>query len=121
MNPNEVQRMPASIEMDRLIAQKMGWTGIDKAINYNASMGIRYTLQSDGVWKFQPGLAWLLSPSTDIMAVWEVVEKLHDFEINRHHVYWICSFKGNEPVQGKTAPLAICRAALIAWEKDDVP
>jgi hypothetical protein len=51
--------------------------------------------------------------STDISEAWKVVEKLHDFDINRRHVFWLCSFKGKEPMQGDTAPLAICRAALL--------
>jgi hypothetical protein len=58
MNRDEILRLPAGREMDKLIVPFMRWEQIDKAIHYNASMGIRWADQSDGVWKFEPGRAY---------------------------------------------------------------
>jgi ABA sandwich protein len=121
---DEILNMPAGREMDILMIDIVGGELIDKAIHYDASMGIRYAIQDDGVWRFQPGLAWLWSPSTDIAAAWEVVKKMPDgFELRLHQhklirEAWQAEF--HEPgtenfmVLAATAPLAICRAALLA-------
>jgi hypothetical protein len=77
---------------------------------------------------------WVYIPesSTDIAAAWEVVEKLNNMQMPNHvgptrvhrlsncdnnwHVIFCSDFgypPGDEVVE-KTAPLAICRAALLA-------
>ena len=85
-------------------------------------------------WKWQPNAGWYLgtaemagcqwSPSTDIAAAWEVVEKLglrfQLFGPHRKSSVWFAQFilDGFTPLQDQhwkaradTAPLAICLAA----------
>lgn len=131
MTREEIMNMPAGREMDRLVVDLMGWEQIDKAIHYRADMGIRWAYQDDGVWKFQPGLAWLWSPSKDIAAAWEVVEKMQENpdpqKRTLHMVVYPYSrtyatfdhgaFLHDEFVEANGeyhTPLAICRAARLA-------
>jgi hypothetical protein len=118
MTRDEIENMPAGREMDVLMIDVMSGELIDLAIHFDASMGIRYAIQDDGVWKFEPGLAWLWSPSTDITAAWQVVEKLKAIKpilnYEPHPNKWYMRFNGGEFYSADTAPLAICRAALIA-------
>ncbi|MBA7499340.1 hypothetical protein ES704_02080 [subsurface metagenome] len=55
--------------------------------------------------------------STDISAAWLVVEKLSNLIFDLRKVYqntdWCASFEGNV-AEGKKAPEAICKAALLA-------
>lgn len=122
MKRNEILNMPAGKEMDTLIVGIMGWVEIDKAINYRADMGIRWASQFDGVWKFGPGLAYLWQPSMEIHDAWEVVEKLQTSPRSWNIMLdgWgdnkkYCVEILGEPVYtiADTAPLAICRAALL--------
>jgi len=114
MTRDEIMAMEAGREMDALVAEKvMGWE-------------LR-TFKSNGVdfWHI-PGTVRceLDAPkfSTDIGAAWEVVEKMIGEMWNlsleyQSAVYW-CEFgKTCVPGDGEiadTAPLAICRAALLA-------
>jgi ABA sandwich protein len=120
---DEILNMPAGREMDILMIDIVGGGLIDKAIHYNASMGIRYAIQDDGVWKFQPGLAWLWSTSTEIAAAWEVVDKFYSMKLDKYSngSEWRCYIVGEKDGKNAdgnsiadTAPLAICRAALLA-------
>lgn len=56
-------------------------------------------------------------PSTDIAVAWEVVEKLQNtlcFELRRRSDGGFCCWFGEEMrAEASTAPLAICRAALV--------
>lgn len=57
------------------------------------------------------------SPSADISAAWEVVEKLSPrfMQLTRRHGdLWWCEFYGEWPVEAQTAAHAICLAALLA-------
>lgn len=100
MNADEIRNMPAGREMDELIARRV--------------MGIKPPPSSD---------VWLVLPySTDIAAAWEVVEKMgdkfDDLERGTGGFYMVTVYPGNPNmpivVRGETAPLAICRAALLA-------
>lgn len=53
------------------------------------------------------------SPSTDISAAWGVVEKFEYIDVRRFKDHWGCTVHG-QTVTGKTAPEAICKAALLA-------
>lgn len=121
MTRDEILAMPAGREMDMLMIDVMGGEVIDKAIHFDVSMGIRYAIQDDGVWKFEPGLGWLWSPSTDITAAWQVVEKLkgsRGFALySSVPAGWMANFDGMAVASADTAPLSICRAALLAVMK----
>jgi ABA sandwich protein len=149
MTRDEILNMPAGKEMDRLVVDIMEWEQIDKAIHYDVSMGIRWAWQSDGVWKFEPGLAHLWSPSNEIHDAWEVAEKIQRLENEANGIFglelvslnngYAASFADawgedekmpiDEPLDpwyqrpdvkgvahADTAPLAICRAALLVME-----
>lgn len=95
------ETMPAGPELDRLVAERvMGWgpcTGVDLE-------------------------QW--HPSTDIAHAWEVVERVRGgigFSIQRCEMLgWLCWFRSasDNVARADTAPLAICRAALLALIAD---
>ena len=131
MTRDEILAMPAGIEMDVLIATKvMGWK------RYVNTAWSSFAQQRDGAeqvtWvegdlnTFRASDDW--SPSTDISAAWEVVYKLHpdhsiqiDFDDPEtvEEIKWYCGlYTKGEPfrdyeARADTAPLAICRAALL--------
>lgn len=111
MTREEILNMPAGIEMDMLIATQV--------FNRKAHPSKNKILGQVGRY---------VSPrhySIAIMAAWEVVEKMTEYEL---HIMSGCNFKRypNMPYSAKfenknwsfvalanTAPLAICRAALL--------
>jgi hypothetical protein len=123
----EILNMPAGKEMDVLMIAVLRGELIDKAIHFNSSMGIRYAIQDDGVWKFEPGVAWLWSPSTEILAAWEIVRRFYSMRLDKYsngdewRCYLVTEKDGkNHDATGiaDTAPLAISRAALLAVTED---
>lgn len=128
MNIDELEAGP---ELDALVAEKvMGW-------KWNIRNGVCYaehdTFNAPDCWP-------AFSPSTDIAAAWEVMEKLvsMDFDVdvamsskvaNDYSKRCYCHFQaGDDNAPWKenfklaqawalTAPLAICRAALKAVGK----
>lgn len=119
MNPliaNDIMNMTPGRELDALVAEKvMGWKErVDfDCIVEDTDVLIRYEPFSMEVREFHP--------STDISAAWEVVEKIVskgfsiqlDFE-GDDYAFWINSGTRKLYEYGKTAPEAICRAALLA-------
>lgn len=114
MTRDEILAMPAGMEMNALVAEKvMGW---------HEHNGMWLDLDNR-IWANPPG--W--SPSTNIATAWEVVQKHpYYFALYRTNetdwrlalfgtVHWECRFYAPEKFDAKadTAPLAICRAALI--------
>ena len=135
--------MEVGIELDTLVATKvMGWESI--AIGYfNSdeetsrqneledwinnvgidSIGDYYIFVPDSFWVEKDD--W--SPSTDILAAWQVVEKMRDIgegcQVNiltgifKKYRVTVREFKMNctvVDIVDNTAPEAICKAALIA-------
>lgn len=107
----------AGRELDALIAEKvMGWVKTLRLPN------------AHDTWDDPAGLckSWveMFTPSTDISAAWQVVEKLRLSQFDVHlctaTVFgdWKCGFwKGSAgTVSASTAPLAICLASLRAVE-----
>ena len=110
MTRDEILSMPAGREMDVLIAEKvMGWKTGERGVNA-------------GYWVNDKGKevhfkdTWY--PSADVTVAWEVVEKFKGISLRCHGKFWFCDFdvegKDYEYSQSLTAPLAICRAALLA-------
>ena len=107
MTRDEILNMPAGQDMDLLVAEEVlkldsiGWN--ERFFHNRANF------------------------STDIRAAWEVVERmgnvdeLHDVDIRTSIRGWYCnifnSFDSFE-AGAETAPLAICRAALLAVEAE---
>lgn len=103
--------MPAGPEMDRLVAEKvMGWISAGSPYWYKDG----YNVQSVYEWQ----------PSARIDNAWQVVEKMEErgsplrmmFKSIHDKGYWARFGDGPQNFYGDTAPLAICRAALIAME-----
>lgn len=119
-------------ELNALVAKEvMGWTTREKYVHgplmHGGSMMLLY--KGDGIPR--EGKTWSVegfSPSTDITAAWEVVEKDdgwgHDWRLERimgSSKSWSCRARrvddGKEfYAMAETAPHAICLAALQAVE-----
>lgn len=110
MTRDEILNMPAGRKMDALIDE--------------------YVFKRQVVWERGSPFIYLLGYresvypySKNITSVWDVVEKmgsvddLHDVDLRTSIRGWVCvifnSFESFE-VNAETAPLAICRAALLA-------
>jgi hypothetical protein len=104
VNRDEILNMPAGRELDALIAERV--------------MGLKVDRRNDGTPHY---LTW--TPySTDMSAAWEIVrameEKREWFKLgnvipNSDAIVYEASF-GDAYACEDTAPLAICRAALLA-------
>lgn len=106
MTRDEILAMPAGREMDEMIARKV----------INRKIGIRAYDRR------------LPHYSTDIAAAWEVAEKLGSFWIDHTvsdlgiDVEFFTSLDHSKErlvATADTAPLAICRAALLAVMEDE--
>jgi hypothetical protein len=140
MTRDEILNMPAGKEIDALIAEKvMGWhkgdsygreVWLDTDERYQRGIARENGFEDDEDFHL---LHW--HPSESILWAWEVIEKMQ--EIDSHwspgvnwddddgdgNPMWVASFtyygedesqfQQNE-VWDKSAPLAICRAALLA-------
>ncbi len=120
MTRDEILSMPAGQKMDALVAEKvMGYERRDCKLDGEHDYPC---ITKDG-WLIpicQPGQFGNWSPSTDIAAAWEVVEKMRgelDEIVLDRDGDWRCYFIVNNVeffAYAKEAPLAICRAALLA-------
>ncbi len=117
METDYIDNMPASTEMDALIAEKvMGLTITKKNLFDEPGIFVIYDIGAS-IACYSPK-----KYSSNISAAWEVVEKSVDFELSRtvwspHG--WECGIRLDKEdstiwSKGDTASLAICRAALKA-------
>lgn len=127
MTEDEIRNLPAGREMDALVAQQLfGWMFIASNFVHNLEYG---TMIPPNGWKrdnFIPDEC--PHYSTDIAAAWEVVEKMRGMALamtmgKGDDAYQCRIFDGRIApeayrvlVSAETAPLAICRAALLAME-----
>ena len=107
MNRDEILNMPAGREMDALVAEKV--------MEWHMVKWVGWCNDNDIL------MHSVFFPSTDISAAWEVVEKLTMFSIagpipgKPYFSVWVyIKGKGHTNTTGETAPLAICKAALIS-------
>ena len=138
MNAGQIREMEAGRELDALVAEKvMGWTMGDY------EPGLYYTTRPGGpvavispTWTPRMPFHRFL-PSTDIAAAWEVVERLYDLRwiiglgsLAQNPRGWRCELcnmweddferaPSDIEANADTAPLAICRAALLAVMVDE--
>ena len=116
---SNVDTMPAGREMDALVAERvMGWYRVGAMWCKGANS---FAAQAEEV----AGCPKIWTPSTDIAAAWEVVEKLREKAWvsvtsgkTGNPCYCEVDVVGGEiwHVTADTAPLAICRAALKLCE-----
>ena len=145
MNAEDIDKLEAGRELDALIAEKvMGWKWFLDAANLGSGPQYRY-LDEPKQWWNPPRLEWdgvskiaiahrpteYQPPeySSDIAAAWEVVEKLREMGFPVHiqcgqYHYGVVGYRDvlkDEWVWAKSAPLAICRAALKALSAQQKP
>jgi hypothetical protein len=113
MTREQILAMKPGRELDELMAEKvMGWKRDFQC--WKDQNGRIRTIESTSFGSFQP--------STDISAAWEVANKFDFFYLFRNpHIYdgeWECKLVAEDSSRkyyalGKTAPEAICKAALL--------
>ena len=138
MTREEVLNMPAGREMDALIAEKI-WGFVENPNNTASVSNVWFWVHpKDGVLigiPFDIGgkienteiydHQWeRFCPSTDIADAWKVVNRLELFSkycfygSDADELWTVHSWKYGKPhftgIESRTAPLAICRAALLA-------
>jgi hypothetical protein len=114
MNADEIQKMPAGSVMDALIAEKI----MDLIVTQDRQA--TYSKMPNGY----KDLKYLTAYSVGIAEAWEVVKKMRergmlcDMESGRYEGWYVHFGKLEEDYSGEAtgieAPLAICRAALLA-------
>ena len=122
MTRDEILNMPAGREMDALVAEKVMTLNVwqhEKRVKQLAFRGNRSREVLGTVIEIIAGDRMLQNYSTDIAAAWQVVEKTkNDYDITRVGGKWHAWLFAIDEVlteaYADTAPLAICRAALLA-------
>ena len=105
MTRNEILQMPAGREMDLLVAIRL--------MGEDASL-LKVNREDSYFENHLPRY------STDIAAAWEVVEKMQSFDLEMEYPgEWrasamLAGSDWGQTISDQTAPLAICRAALLA-------
>lgn len=135
MKTDYIYDMPAGKEMDTLVAEKVMKLCVhDWKLTPNDDDGVCRICQKCHLefWGLRPPIygCHYGSYSTDIAAAWEVVEKIahnasnelarkQGFSYWQLNAYpdkgWACRI-GSISINADTAPLAICRVALLAIE-----
>lgn len=113
MNKLEILTMPAGREMDALMAEKV--------FQYTLDYEFEEITQAPNVKELRSiHDEWGLLPNynTDIADAWIVFIRLgQGWEIRQHDKSFVCvdakNWNGGTLVEAETAPLAICRAALL--------
>ncbi len=123
-----MDQFPAGPELDGLIAEKvMGWLPHQDLIHwYRTTTGWRITRPHGPASSDHEGVTPFM-PSTNIADAWEVIEKLSSLQpcvLRLPNGSWQCHFEWKKDgkqwgyvTDARTAPLAICRAALLTIER----
>jgi uncharacterized protein YjaG (DUF416 family) len=120
VNKEEILAMEAGRELDAAVAETVfGW--------YDISLMTNSSNNFTNYQGFSPGIhsrRKIKNYSTDISAAWEVAEKFQTYQVTKTHQVnlpngledmYRAIVKANKFVAyARTAPLAICRAALLA-------
>jgi hypothetical protein len=142
MTLEEVLDVSAGRELDALVAEKvMGWVyreywgQLVPSEHLDAPMWSEWAQDKSGDVCRHPinrmpnipyrgDKPWIPEYSTDISAAWEVVEKNKEYWFflmySADMKQWWCEYRVNKQkgrVTADTAPLAICRAALLAMSE----
>lgn len=114
MTSDEIMKMRPGRELDAIVAEKMmGWEYFPAQVT---GTFVRLGYFFDPV-SGEAHHHW--SPSTDISAAWEVVEKFEYIDVRSFKDHYGCTVYG-KTMTGKTAPEAICKAALLAVMGEEV-
>lgn len=128
-----VDQMPAGIEMDALIAEKVIGAKWDESrcrvCGFSLDPDGKMCRSDDCSMRPVPARrADAIAPySTDIAAAWQVVERLRFCVVTRvmsrgtyKAIAKVSRSKPQVSAHAETAPLAICRAALVACGKQEL-
>ena len=120
-----VDEMEAGRELNALVAEKvMGW-----GIIHHNNGAVYATIPGSIEWyaiHWADGRDDDWSPSTDIAVAWLVLERVAESWlpcVMHDAIQWVVEFDsitGNHTAYADTAPLAICRAALMAVGVEEV-
>lgn len=114
MTRDEILNMPAGRELDALIAEKVMGLKVDYEFDEVLEPRVPFLVDKYDEWGYLPNY------STDIAAAWQVVERFESHcTMNNVHGIWECYLPDFAIGKDKTAPLAICRAALLAVMGDE--
>jgi len=127
----DIRNMPAGREMDALVAEHvMGFRREKTPPDCNGEYGGEDILVPPNIdhdtWHYPPkgriSLTFFVPQySTDIATAWAVLEKFRYYEIKSYpHMNVIAEVLNEKEwckATGETAPLAICRAALLAVKR----
>jgi len=130
MDSFSIDEMPAGRETDALLTVEIGWEVQRMPYAYA-------NLPNDWRYRMKPGDCWIELPhfSTDMAATWKIIKKLEARHIGRlslvrlgwHPVriwraaIFTTSLSLGHHAWGDTAPLAICRAALMSLRPSSAP
>jgi hypothetical protein len=122
MTTDEINKLEAGPKLDAFIAERlMGWVDLEWREGGNDGR----TLTPTGYYGKGPGHACFLTDhySTDMRAAWMAAEKVGMFkfcDITQGDAgWWIDNVTQDWRVEAETAPLAICKAALIMAEESE--
>lgn len=129
MTPDEIAAMPAGREMDARVAETvMGWLVVEgggedwyERLVTRWPCLVMFPAGNVCLHRSEYGESESWKPSTDIAAAWEVVEHLQKSgwwllltSPRKSTPLWTAVLPGLVYSESETAPLAICRAALLA-------
>ena len=116
MTRDEILSLSVGPELDRLVMEKV----FNAKRNYHGEEEYWYHYDENG----EPDYEWSAynSPSTDMSAAWEVLEKVRPncdwYGVDTFRKWYRCLILDNRDRIGEayadTAPEAICKAALLA-------
>jgi hypothetical protein len=123
MRYDEIITMPEGEELDALIAERvMGWHIAEehgRKAWYSADGRYQRGMKNGDYFEDDEDLHLLnWHPSQSILWAWEVVEKLTLSVVPYEDGRWHAADGKGIVAYGETAPLAICRAALLIIERD---
>jgi len=111
MTRDEIENMSSGREMDALIAERVLGLKVDYEFEGFGGLRVPSLVDKYDEWGYLPDY------STDISAVWQVIEKLKEHKpllnYDPYSKKWYMCFNGAPFYSAETAPLAICRAALL--------
>lgn len=129
MSETEIMTLPAGRELDAQIAHRV--FGFDAALIQMARDGLLDAQPGDARLGYRLDEVFQPDPpcySADIAAAWElvrvVIERWGEIELNGVPDGWTCFIGGDLDTRAEncpTAPLAICRAALLAVSQVQSP
>lgn len=141
MTRDEILNMPAGREMDALVGKMLGldvrlsesWVGDLSILGVSDKVTFVGEFTAEREWVDEGDFYYvdangshrLLDYSTDIAAAWSITDKFYSVDLMRisngtiYECYVVKKTNKDGHANAETAPLAICRAALLAVTEGD--